>query len=80
MILNKHDWYIDMISLQAQQRVANGIVLSVAADIGSRIVRRVAGNDISTSINGAPATAEVVQMLLMQRITNRLLARKNATK
>ena len=69
-----------MISLQAQQRVANGIVLSVAADIGSRIVRRVAGNDISTSINGAPATAEVVQMLLMQRITNRLLARKNATK
>jgi hypothetical protein len=80
LILNKHDWYIDMISLQAQQRVANGIVLSVAADIGSRIVRRVAGNDISTSINGAPATAEVVQMLLMQRITNRLLARKNATK
>lgn len=69
-----------MITLQAQQRVANGVVLATAADLGSRIARKVAGNDISTSINGAQATTEVVQLLLLQRITARLMERCKASK
>lgn len=69
-----------MISLQTEQRVANGLVLAPAADLGSRIVRKIAGNDISTTINGAPATSDVVQLLLMQRITARLLERVKKTK
>lgn len=64
-----------MIKLQTQQRVANGIVLSAAADLGARIIRKVAGNDISNSINGTPATTEVVQLLLMQRMAARLMDR-----
>lgn len=69
-----------MITLQTEQRVANGIVLAAAADLGSRIIRKVAGNDISTTINGAQATKEVVQLLLLQRITARLLNRSKASK
>ncbi len=69
-----------MITLQTEQRVANGIVLATAADLGSRIIRKVAGNDISTTINGAQATKEVVQLLLLQRITARLLNRSKASK
>lgn len=69
-----------MITLQTEQRVANGLVLATAADLGSRVVRRIAGNDISTTINGAPATTDVVQLLLMQRITARLLDRVKKTK
>ena len=69
-----------MITLQTEQRVANGVVLSAAADLGARIIRKVPGNDISNSINGAPATTEVVQLLLMQRITARLLNRCKTAK
>lgn len=69
-----------MITLQTQQRVVNGAVLSSAADLGARIIRRMSGNDISSSINGAPATSDVVQLLLMQRITSRLLERCKAAK
>lgn len=69
-----------MITLQTKQRVVNGVVLSCAADLGARIIRRVSGNDISSSINGAPATSDVIQLLLMQRITSRLMDRCKTSK
>lgn len=49
-----------------------------AAEMGSRVIRSIAGNDISTALGGSTASKEVLQMLLLQRITNRLVARKAA--
>ncbi len=52
------------IHIQAQ----NLLVLANGAELVTNVIRRIAGNDISNSLNGSTATAEVVQSLAVQSI------------
>ena len=59
--------------LPSTERTAqSALVLANAGELISSIIARIAGNDISTSINGAKATTEVIQSLAYQRITKLL--------
>ena len=66
-----------MPSLKTTNRMRSGITLLAASQLGARVIKKIAGNEISTSINGNTASSQVIQTLLLQRITNRLLERKN---
>lgn len=68
------------ISTQTQHRIKSGMTLLAASELGARIVKKIAGNDISTSINSRSASKEVIQQLLLQRITSRLLQRQTAAR
>ena len=44
------------------------LVLSNAATLAAKIITRIAGNDISTAVNGSPLTRTVVQNLVMRKM------------
>ena len=48
------------------------LVLANAAELTSAVIKRVAGNDISTAINGSSATREMVQNLMLRDMTKTL--------
>ena len=56
----------------AERTNQNGLVLANAAELIAAIIARIAGNDISTSINGARATTEIIESIAFQRITKLL--------
>lgn len=60
-------------TLEQQRTVATATVLANAGEVAVGIVSQIAGNDISTAINGNKATNEVIQGLLYQRISKRVL-------
>ena len=51
-----------------QQQYQSSLVLANAAEIISGVVREIAGNDISNSLNGSRITSEIVQTLAIQRM------------
>ena len=48
------------------------LVLANAAELTSAVIKRVAGNDISTAINGSSATREMIQNLMLRDVTKTL--------
>jgi hypothetical protein len=56
--------------------VHNSIVIANMGQIVKAVISKIAGNDISTSINGSIATAEVIHSLVKQRVRSRLEAAK----
>ena len=48
------------------------LVLANAAELTSAVIKRVAGNDISTAINGSSATREMIQNLMLRDMTKTL--------
>lgn len=48
------------------------LVLANAAELTSAVIKRVAGNDISTAINGSSVTREMVQNLMLRDMTKTL--------
>ena len=50
----------------------SALVLANAASLVSGVVQEIAGNDISSSINGSKITSSVVETLAHQRIVKRL--------
>jgi len=66
------------ITLEQQNTLKSSAVLANAGEVACAIVGQIAGNDISTAINGAKATNEIVQSLLYSRIIKRVQARKAA--
>ncbi len=54
----------------------NAVVLAAVGDITARIVRRIAGNDISTSLNGETASMTSLANLAMARTVNNIRGRK----
>jgi hypothetical protein len=52
--------------------VHNSIVIANIGQLIKAIVSKIAGNDISTAINGSKATAEVVHSLVKQRLRSKL--------
>lgn len=53
----------------AERTNQNGLVLANAAELIAAVIGRIAGNDISTSINGTRASAEIIEGIALQRIT-----------
>lgn len=54
---------------------ANAVILANAGELAAGIISEIAGNDISTSINGSKATVEIIQNLLYQRMHQRIQKR-----
>lgn len=66
--------------LMNDRKVQSATVLANAAELVSGIIREIAGNDISTSINGDTATNQVIQTLALQRISRKLEDKRKAIK
>jgi len=54
------------------------LTLANAGEIISSVIKEIAGNDISNSINGSKITTSIIQSLAYQNITKQLLENKNA--
>lgn len=48
---------------------SNALVLANAAVLGSSVVRSIMGNDISNAINGVTASRDMIEGIILQRIT-----------
>lgn len=57
-----------------QRQIQTALVLANASTLVSNVVQQIAGNDISTSINGSKATSSLIETLANQRIVKRLTA------
>ena len=55
-----------------EQLHESALVLANAAELTSAVIKRVAGNDISTAINGSSATREMIQNLMLRDMTKTL--------
>lgn len=66
----------NQLSLERQKKSA--IVLANAGEILSGIIKQIAGNDISNSLNGSKLKTEAIQMLGYQRIGKTLLEQRKA--
>jgi hypothetical protein len=55
---------MDNQNLTAQAQV-NAVVLANAADIGARVIARIAGNDIANTLHGESATKDKLSFLLV---------------
>lgn len=51
-----------------EKQTQSVLVLANAAEIVSGVIRKIAGNDISNSLNGTNATVDVIQALAYQSI------------
>lgn len=54
---------------------ANALVLGNAAEIGARVIARIAGNEIANTLQGETATKEKLVFLLIGQITKHTQAR-----
>ena len=64
--------------LTAQQQelaLKSSVPVANAADMVARIIGEIAGNDISTTINGAPQSKEAIVNLACQRIVKTLTSK-----
>lgn len=59
-------------NLTLQRQARSSVALANAGELVAGIIREVAGNDISTSLNGSRITADIVQTLAHQRVLKRL--------
>ena len=48
------------------------LVLANAAELTAAIIGKIAGNDISTAVNGSPLTREMIKSLAIQNMANKL--------
>ena len=60
------------LTLEQQNTNNNALILANAGEFAVGIISAIAGNDISTAINGSKATAEIMMSLLYRRISARL--------
>lgn len=47
----------------------SALVLANAAALGSSVVRSIMGNDISSAINGVTASRDMIEGIILQRLT-----------
>lgn len=62
---------MDNQNVTAQAQV-NAVVLANAADIGARVIARIAGNDIANTLHGESATKDKLSFLLVGQLTNEI--------
>lgn len=65
-----------IVDLNKQRQIQTALVLANASALVSGVVQEIAGNDISTSINGSKATSSLIETLANHRIVKRLTAAK----
>lgn len=66
----------DQISLDRQ--IINATVLANAGELVAGVIKQIAGNDISNSLNGSKITSDVIQGLAYQRITKTIQQQNKA--
>lgn len=44
------------------------LILANAGELAAALIKKIAGNDISTALNGSPLPREVIQSLVMRKI------------
>lgn len=54
---------------------ANALVLGNAAEVGSRVIARIAGNDIANTLSGESASKEKLVMLLIGQMSKHIQAK-----
>lgn len=48
------------------------LAIANAAELGAQVIKRIAGNDISTAVNGSVLTKEVIQSLVTRAVLKHL--------
>lgn len=56
----------------SQQTIQTGILIANVAELTAAVMYRVAGNDVSTAINGQSLTREAVHMLAISKLRDRI--------
>lgn len=51
-----------------QQHQQSSVVLANAVEVISAVVKEIAGNDVSSSLNGSKITTEIIQSIALQRL------------
>jgi len=46
----------------------SALILANAGELAALVIKRVAGNDISTAVNGSPLTREMIGNLVVRKI------------
>lgn len=54
---------------------ANALVLGNAAEVGARVIARIAGNDIANTLSGESASKEKLTMLLIGQMSKYIQAK-----
>lgn len=61
-----------MIRQELDQTYQNAVTLAKAAELVTNIVKHVAGNAVSTSLNNSTVSAQSIEMLVLARMQKRL--------
>ena len=56
------------------RKFQSSLVLGNVANIATGVIKEIAGNDISNSLNGSRVTTEVLESLVLQRLSRQLTA------
>jgi hypothetical protein len=58
--------------LNIMKQSASELTLSNAVELASSVIKDIAGNDISNSLNGTSITKDLIQTLVLQRIQSQM--------
>lgn len=50
----------------------SALILANVGELTAAVIKKVAGNDISTAVNGSPVTREVIQSLVTRKVVEQL--------
>lgn len=53
------------------------VVLANISELTASLIKRIAGNDISTAINGSPLTKSIVQNLVTRKIVEKVVSHQS---
>lgn len=60
------------------RKFQSSLVIANVANIATGVIKEIAGNDISNSLNGSKVTTEVLESLVYQRLNSRFAEAKNS--
>lgn len=55
-----------------QKKYQTSLVLANAGEIVTGVIKEIAGNDVSNSLNGSRITTDIIQSLVNQRLSQQL--------
>ena len=55
-----------------QKQHESALILANAGELAAAVIKQVAGNDISTAVNGSPLTREMIQNLTFRKIAEKV--------
>lgn len=60
------------------RKFQSSLVIANVVNIATGVIKEIAGNDISNSLNGSKVTTEVLESLVYQRLNSRFAEAKTA--